>query len=92
MRYVFTVAEVVQLRGRGLILSSGPNCNPQARVFIGGSIELRKPNGQARSSKVAGIGILDPNPFNIFEILLPADIMEHDVPLGTEVWSDEVMP
>jgi len=89
MRFAYTIAEAFQIKDRGLVLISGPHCEPQAKLLIGCEIEIRQLDGKIIRTTVRGIEMASPNPHRYFAIMVPAEISKEDVPPGAEVWSNE---
>lgn len=84
---LFTVVDTFLIENRGLVLAADVK-RDRVGLRVGESIELRRPDGSAIVSKVAGIVRFVPyDRERALDILLPPDISKEDVPVGTQVWS-----
>ncbi len=85
----FIVEDAFQITGRGCVLVPGPSteaCGPRLRV--GDPIRLVKPDGQAIDTRVRGVEMIHRRPppkVVTAPILLPKEITQDQVPLGTHV-------
>ena len=82
-RVEFTFA----ITGRGVAVDLGvPYEPPTHRVYIGDALEIRRPDGSTLSTKVRGLEVGGRPDKKACAILLPADVTQEDVPIGSEVW------
>ena len=81
------IEDVFLISGRGLVVLPGIPLTGNWHVKAGTPIELRKPNGSTRESKIRGIEMIR-GTRQILPILLGAGLTKDDVPIGTEIWID----
>jgi hypothetical protein len=75
------------IKGRGIAIDPGVPHEPAVhRVFIGDDLEIRRPNGSILSTKVRGLEMGGSPQKKSCAILLPAEVTEEEVPIGSEVW------
>lgn len=75
------------IKGRGVAIDPGvPYDPPTHRVFVGDDLEIRRPDGSILSTKVRGLEMGGGVKKKSCAILLPAEVAEEDVPVGSEVW------
>ena len=91
--HAFNVAELFTLQGRGVVVVTDKTfeqLGPSIAVKIGDSIEFRKGNEVVLRSSVQGIEHCDPwSPQRPFVFLLPPEVRQDDVPVGSEIWLDD---
>lgn len=80
---LFTVAKHYTISGRGLILSPGLRDNVK-HVKAGSKIKLVRPDNSVLQTTISGITFEGDH-----DILLPSNLTKEDVPVGTEVWTDD---
>lgn len=81
--FLFTVADVFLITGRGVVLT--PGLGEKWRIAKTGSrIKLVRPDKSVLNTTIRGITFQGPH-----DILVGAEISKADVPVGTEVWTDE---
>jgi hypothetical protein len=90
--YLFTICATFQLRERGLVISSDIAIKDAAakgiRLRVGETVQLRCSNRTAMTTQIKGIEFIHPfNPDNTLSFLLPPEIAEKNISVGTEVWS-----
>jgi hypothetical protein len=82
------VEEILRITGRPLCIFPGlPKGGPPNPIRVGDQIELRRPDGTVLKTSLAGIEHakgLDGKSW--WPLTLSPDIMEADVPIGTEIW------
>lgn len=84
-RKLFVVERVSTVEKHGTVLAPGliPQSNENFR--IGSEILLRRPDGTELRVSIGGLDYFHPGPKG--EWLVLVNLMESDVPIGTEVWS-----
>ena len=85
---LFIVDDTFQIRGRGVVLSPGLNPDIKVNLHIGDPILLKRPDGTAFTWTISGIGFQTPNPSHTLPLLLK-DLRKEEIPIGTEVWTDD---
>lgn len=87
---LFIVEDAFQITGRGCVLVPGPSAEQGSqRIRIGDGLRLRKPDGHSFDTVIQGVEMIGRRPRpNVITapILLPSDVKNGDVPIGTEVW------
>jgi hypothetical protein len=83
MKKLFTVDQVFQITGRGLILLPGIALEAlgETRVLTGDPIMLIKPDGSRLETVIRGMELHNPSP-----VLVGKKLKKEDVPDGTEVY------
>ena len=78
------------IRGRGLVVESDrtyETLDPEMKLRIGDAIEFRHPGRASIRSRVIGIEHLNPwSPRQPFVFLLPMEISQDQIAVGSEVW------
>ena len=79
--FLFKVQDRFLVTGRGLILVPGFG---DKKATVGDPIKIVKPDQTIIETTIRGIG------FNEFhDILVGKDLTKNDVPIGSEVWSNQ---
>jgi hypothetical protein len=75
------------IKGRGVVIHPGVPYEPEVhRVYISDDLEIRRPDGSTLSTKVRGLEMFgNPNKKSC-AIVMPADVTEDEIPVGSEVW------
>lgn len=89
VQHLFTVADRFQIEGMGCVLLPGLPTEPASpNVRRGAPIRLRRPDGRETDTVIRGLEMISyrkmPEKICI-PVLLPEDITNEDVPVGTEV-------
>ena len=75
------------IKGRGVVIDPGVPYEPKVhRVFIGDDLEIRRADGSKLLTKVSGLELGGYPGKKSCPILLPSDIGEEELPVGSEVW------
>ncbi|MBI5425281.1 MAG: hypothetical protein HZA32_14475 [Opitutae bacterium] len=75
------------IKGRGVAIDPGVPYEPAThRVYIGDELEIRRPDGSAISTKVSGLEMGGNPKKKSCSIILPANVAEEEIPIGSEVW------
>ena len=83
--FLFTVEDVFEISGRGVIPTPGVPISIQG-IRNGLTVELRRPDGTKLETVVADIVMVSPyDPERPIPIGLRG-ITKQDVPIGTEIW------
>jgi hypothetical protein len=85
-RCLFVVEDTFTIKGRGLVLLPGILPEGDECFRVGDPILLRRPDGAATPTRIAGLELLHPNPRCDVVIMLK-EFDKAVVPVGTEVWS-----
>jgi hypothetical protein len=84
---IMTVAHIIALSDKPVLLCPGLPKDPQRTIRVGDKIELRRPDGTRVSTILAGIEHAKMlNGVSQWPLRLPNSIGTIDVPVGTEVW------
>lgn len=88
---LFTVTDVLHIKGPGLILLPGISWDETRMVRKGDPLILRKPSGEILETTVRDFPLIrrtHPNgdPVHTTLVALPKDIRKSDIPIGTEVF------
>jgi hypothetical protein len=87
-RMLFKVEHCFAIRNRGVVMLPGIVPQGNERVRVGDSLQLRRPDGTAVRTSIAGLEFTNPMPANhALAVVLPTQLTKDDVPVGTEVWS-----
>ena len=93
MRFLYTVQDVFEITGRGCVLTPGisettpPDINIRARD----PIQLRRPDGSILRTHIHGVVMLDRSDRSwCAPVSLPPEFKKADVPIGTEIWLENV--
>jgi len=88
-RLLVVVEDRFLIKGRGLVPLPGIVPEGKERFRPGDPILLKRPDGSTLNWKIGGLEILTPpNPRHDVVILLN-DLGKADVPVGTEIWSQD---
>jgi hypothetical protein len=85
--YLFKIAETFELRTRGLVVVSPPNCLYKLEDWKNEDVLLRRPDGSSLRN-IAQLEIPSPNEKQIAAVSLPG-LSKRDVPIGTEVYRQQ---
>ena len=85
-RCLFTVADTLVIRGRGLVLTPGIVPMGRERFRAGDPLRLKRPEGTILPTAIGNLELPTPNPKQEIFVLLKG-LAKEDVPIGTEVWS-----
>lgn len=80
---LFKVENQFTIRGRGMILTSGPGDHVK-NVMTGANIRLVRPDKSELTTTIKGIAFEGSH-----GILISGEFTKADVPVGTEVWTNE---
>lgn len=81
--HLFTVTEACMITGRGVVLMPGLGENARL-VQAGCRLRLVRPDRTVVITTLQGITFNDQH-----DILIGPEVAKADVPVGTEVWTDE---
>ncbi|HEX2617673.1 MAG TPA: hypothetical protein VHL57_09030 [Flavobacteriales bacterium] len=82
--HLTTVENTFMITGRGLVLVPGLGAHAR-NVRAGARIRLVRPDGSTMHTTIQGDSFNDGH-----ELLIGPEVMKTDVPVGTEVWLDEM--
>jgi hypothetical protein len=87
MEQLFTVTDCFHITGRGLVLIPGLEPN-DSRVKPGQHVLLRLPDGTTITTRIIGLEhvLRRPEVLLTRPIMLPLDVGQDNVPIGTEVY------
>ena len=88
MRLLFKVEDVLDISGRGRVIAPVIPDGSDFKIRAKDRIQLRTPDGRVLETHIASIELLKPQdggPCRM-AIMLPCDLVQQDVPTGTEVW------
>jgi hypothetical protein len=84
--FVSKIEEIFRITGRGFFIVPAA-LEAGVRLKAKDPIQLRTPDGQALDTHVVSIEFLSgPKVKGNLALLLPSEITEREVPLGTEIW------
>ncbi len=87
--FVFRIDDVFQISGRGCVVTPGIAKSRDLRLKVGDPLLLKCPDGSELRTVLRGIEIGgSPNHPGI-PILLGSELTKDQIPVGTEVWSDD---
>ena len=93
MKFLCKVEDVVEIEDRGCVLVPGMTDKTSEDVEIRAHepIQLRRPDGSVVQTHIHAIEFLDgPNKSWCVPILLPPEFVKADIPIGTEVWLENL--
>jgi hypothetical protein len=81
------VGATFAVNGRGVAIDPGVPYEPMTHhVLIGDDLEIRRADGSTLFTKVAGLEIGGLPGKRSCAIILPPNVSEEEVPVGSEVW------
>jgi hypothetical protein len=90
-KFLSRVEKTFAIPGCGVRVKPGIPCDGNKHfVFIGDPIEIRKPDGQRLLTSISGIEMANTPPEAGIALLLPEDMQAKDVPVGSELWHEEL--
>ena len=93
MRFLCTVEDVVEITGRGCVLTPGVSETTPSdiRIRARDPIQLRRPDGSVVRTHIQAVEFLDgPGRRSCVPVLLPPEFAKSDVPIGTEIWLENL--
>ncbi|MCA9217989.1 MAG: hypothetical protein KDB27_33190 [Planctomycetales bacterium] len=86
-RVLLTVEDSFVVEGQGVVLL--PKLEPIGdEVFRAGDpIQIRRPDGTVFQTRMHGVEYLTTSTESFLVILLPKNVAQSEVPVGSEVWS-----
>ena len=86
-RVLLTVEDTFTIEGRGVVLL--PKLEPidDERFAAGDAIRIRRPDGTDLDTVMQGLEFMTTSNDSFLVIVLPKHIEQHDVPVGSNVWS-----
>ena len=84
--FVSKIEEMFRITGRGFVIVPAA-LEPGVRLKAKDAIQLRTPDGRLLDTHVVAVEFLcGPKVRHNLALLLPSDIKEQGIPLGTEIW------
>jgi hypothetical protein len=83
------VEAVFSISGRGCVIAPGIPKGGASRVKMGDALVLKRPDGRELRTHVRGIEMGGAPQSLGIPILVGADLVKDDIPIGTEVWTTE---
>ena len=85
--FLSRVVTTFALEGRGIAIEPGIPYQPTThRVLIGDDLEIRRADGSKLITKVAGLELGGDPGRESCPIVLPPNVSENEVPVGSELW------
>lgn len=86
-RVLLTVEQTFTIEGRGVFLL--PKLEPigDERFAAGDAIRIQRPDGTYLDTVMQGVEFMTTSNDSFLVILLPKNIQQSDVPVGSDVWS-----
>jgi hypothetical protein len=93
MKFLCKVEEVFEIEGRGCALTPGisETTPPGIKIQKRDPIQLRRPDGSVVRTHIHAVEFLDgPNKRSCVPVLLPPEFAKSDIPIGTEIWLENL--